>query len=74
MGVIFACVQSLGSVASFKDCVEKALSSGANSAAVSFKNLAGTQSGPDALLDFKQFFDSFGCFCQLIYGWEFVAL
>ena len=53
MGVISACVQSLGSVDLFKDCVKKALSAGASSVAVSFKNLAGTQSGPDALLGFK---------------------
>ena len=53
MGVIFACVQSLGSVDSFKACVKKALSAGASSVAVSFENLSGTQSGPDALLGFK---------------------
>ena len=52
-GVIFACVQSLCSVDLFKDCVKKAPSAGASSVAVSFKNLAGTQSGPDALLGFK---------------------
>ena len=77
MGVMFGCVQSLGSVDSFNACLKKALSAGASSMVVSFKNLAGTQSGPDALLGFKSrssFFDSFGCYCQFIYGWESVSL
>ena len=49
MGVIFACVQSFGNVDLVKDCEKKALNAGASFVAVSFKNLAGTHSGPDAL-------------------------